>query len=63
MPKLEILAMVGLGAMMLALGPKKAAQMVAEGIENFKRPGPPTHPIPGDDSRILNRRRRTREDA
>jgi len=37
------------------------AQLVAQGIDNFKnggRPGPPSHPLPADDSRILNRRAR-----
>jgi hypothetical protein len=37
-------------------------KMLSEGLQSFKDalgggPQPPTHPLPGDDSGILNRRR------
>jgi hypothetical protein len=40
----------------------KLGQGLSEGIQNFKDalgggPRPPTHPLPGDDSVIVNRRR------
>ena len=41
----------------LLFGSKNLQQRLAEGISNFRPPRPPTHPIPGNDSRILNRRR------
>jgi Sec-independent protein translocase protein TatA len=50
---------------MLIIGGHKIEKLghgLAEGIQNFKDalgggPQPPTHPLPGNDSAILNRRR------
>ena len=54
-------------AALLVLNPKylrDLAGVLAEGISNFKGggPGSPSHPIPGNDSFILTRRRRRRSD-
>jgi Sec-independent protein translocase protein TatA len=45
---------------MLLIGGKRfreLAQLVSHGIDNFRGgPGSPTHPLPANDSRLLNRR-------
>ena len=45
---------------LLLLGPKSPgdlARSVAEALSNFRGgPGSPSHPLPADDSRILNRK-------
>jgi hypothetical protein len=37
---------------------RELAQLVSNGIDNFRGggPGSPSHPIPANDSRLLNRR-------
>lgn len=53
--------LVALGVAMLLFGGKNCkliAAGLAEGLSNLRGgPGSPSHPIPADDSRILNRRR------
>ena len=53
----------------VVLGPKsirELGQQLAEGISNFKNgggSGTPPHPIPGNDSRVLNRKTRNPDKA
>jgi hypothetical protein len=61
-PEIIVLAVV-----MLLIGVPigKLGQGLSEGLQNFKDalgggPQPPTHPLPGDDSVIVNRRRARR---
>lgn len=60
LPELLVILVVG---MLLSRG--RSIQAIAEALSQFKNggPGSPSHPIPGDDSRILLRKRKRKSDA
>ncbi len=62
MPQLIFLLAVAAVMVASGLSLQEYAARVAEAISNFRGgPGSPSHPVPGNDSRILNRRRRERK--
>jgi hypothetical protein len=61
----EIILLAALAMLLMGVQIGRLGQELSEGLQNFKDalgggPQPPTHPLPGDDSVIVNRRRSRR---
>jgi Sec-independent protein translocase protein TatA len=61
----EIILLAALAMLLMGVQIGRLGQGLSEGLQNFKDalgggPQPPTHPLPGDDSVIVNRRRSRR---
>lgn len=56
---LELLVVLGVAILLFGENWRELAARLLEGIDNFRGgPGSPSHPIPADDSKLVNRKRR-----
>jgi len=61
----ELVVLLAMGMLLFGgVNVRQVAQVLAEGISKFRGggPGSPSHPIPADDSKVLNRKRDCTDD-
>ena len=57
---LEMLVVLAVAILLFGKNWRELAARLQEGIDNFRGgPGSPTHPIPADDSKLVNRTRKS----